>query len=114
MATTDGTGLTKGKAFRIRLKLVRGGKVLNLTGYTVAATARFATSLVQFVPGITVIDTTGGIIELTGTSGNMNDAPTASDWLDIELAFTGTPTINPNSRPVRVPVRPLYGGFVAP
>lgn len=114
MATTDGTGLTKGKAFRIKLKLVRGGKILNLSGYTVAATARFATSLVEFVPGISVLDATGGIIEITGTSGQMNNVPANSDWLDLELAFGGTPTINPNARAIRVPVRPLYGAFVAP
>ena len=114
MSATDGTGLTKNKAFRIRLRLVRGGKALVLTGYTVTSTARFNTTKIAFVPTTTVIDSVNGIIELSGTSVQMGDAPTASDWLDIELAFAGTPVINPNSKPVRIPVRPLYGEFVAP
>lgn len=114
MAVTDGTGLTKGKAFRIRLRLVRSGSVLDLTGYVVTATARFATTLTAFVPGISVVDEDNGLIEVTGSAAQMGDAPTTSDWLDLELAFTGTPTVNPNAKPIRIPARPLYGEFVAP
>ena len=114
MAVTDGTGLVKGKAWRIKVTFVRGGSPVDLSSYTVVPGARFAGSLAQFTPAIEPLDAANGVYVVSATATQMSDEPTDSDWLDLEFSFNGSPVLNPNATPYRLPVRPEFGAFVAP
>lgn len=93
----------------VHLLVVDGYKPKNLDGYTVTATAKFQDSTTaEFSVTISEDDFTVGQLTANFNGANLTEEGT----LALELFYAGTPTINPNSEPILIPVRASYA--VAP
>lgn len=103
--SSSGEGLRVGADGVIHIQIVDGYEPRDLTGYTVTATAKFQNSVTAaFTVTVTPVDAATGRYRLGFALADLGEAGD----LAVELAFAGTPTINPNAAPIIIPVRALY------
>ena len=102
MSLSSGEGLVVGKDGVLRVQFKQGNALLELDD--VDATAKL-NALTPFTPTVTIVSgsTTKWSVAIPAAS------LTAAGELVIEFTLTKTGiTVNPNARPLRIPVRALY------
>lgn len=104
--STVGEGLRVGSAGVLHVQLIDGYDPENLSDYIVSAQAKYkdVVGAVAFTPTVVPDDPLTGRYELHFLDTQLTEA---SD-LAIEFFFDGTPTKNPNSVPLIVPVRAVF------
>ncbi len=100
-------GLRQGHDGEHIVWVVNGGAAVDLTNYTVTASASFDEGATEHTPTVSGYRTADGAIKLSHTAAQLDQAGD----LAIELDFTplnGAEALNGNARPIIVHVRAKY------
>lgn len=100
----SGEGLRVGTDASVDVRFVIGTRKLDLAAYTVACTGKIGSGS-EFTPTISAVDASVGHYNVSLAAADLD----AAGDLALEFTFTGGPdTLNPNAKPLIIPVRAEY------
>ncbi len=96
--------LRRGTSARVRVTVVRGGKLFPFTGRSFSVVARYKGTEVDFNPTVSVASEPNSQLDLVFDAQQLSQ----SGKLVVEITVLGTPVINPPGQPIVLEVREPY------